>query len=359
MTKILFVCTGNTCRSPMAEAICRALLTALKEEQHRLLPEGATAFEEIANAEVASAGTMCWFGDAATADACQTLEELYGIDLTTHRSSPLTLDAVVSATHIWTMTEHHIRQILERFPEASKKVQTLAQAAGLDGDIEDPFLCGLKVYQQTAEQIEHLVRRALWRLADPQKLGLDYASFRAYTCAYVLGDDGKYLFLYRNKKKNDVNEGKWIGIGGKVEQGETAEQAALRELREETGLEALEWEESGVFYFASLTQQDFERIHVYRVTRVKGALTDCSEGELGWMTPEEFLAVPHWMGDEAFLEYVFRGERFGEALYLYRGDELLLDLTGPGVVTGEGTEPTAPAEAAEPGTEPPAPEATP
>ena len=53
--------------------------------------------------------------------------------------------------------------------------------------------------------------------------------------------DGKYLMLYRNKKENDLNEGKWIGVGGKFEPGETAEQCLVREVREETGLTLTDW----------------------------------------------------------------------------------------------------------------------
>ena len=60
------------------------------------------------------------------------------------------------------------------------------------------------------------------------------------TLCYI-EQDGKYLMLYRNKKENDINEGKWIGVGGRFEEGETPEECVLREVQEETGLTLLKY----------------------------------------------------------------------------------------------------------------------
>ena len=65
------------------------------------------------------------------------------------------------------------------------------------------------------------------------------------TLCYIK-NDGKYLMLYRNKKKHDPNGGKWIGIGGKVEAGESYEECMLREVKEETGLELSDWKYRGI-----------------------------------------------------------------------------------------------------------------
>ena len=68
------------------------------------------------------------------------------------------------------------------------------------------------------------------------------------TLCYI-EQDGKYLMLYRNKKKNDINEGKWIGIGGKFEKDETPEQCLLREVHEETGLKLTSYQYRGLIHF--------------------------------------------------------------------------------------------------------------
>ncbi|MDE7162441.1 MAG: NUDIX domain-containing protein, partial [Anaeroplasmataceae bacterium] len=62
-----------------------------------------------------------------------------------------------------------------------------------------------------------------------------------YTTLCYIEDEGKYLMLYRNKKKQDVNQGKWIGVGGHKEDGETIEECLLREVYEETGLKLLSY----------------------------------------------------------------------------------------------------------------------
>ena len=71
------------------------------------------------------------------------------------------------------------------------------------------------------------------------------------TLCYIENHNGDYLMLYRNKKKNDPNAGKWIGIGGKFEDGESPDECLLREVREETGLTLLSWELRGIVTFVS------------------------------------------------------------------------------------------------------------
>ena len=71
------------------------------------------------------------------------------------------------------------------------------------------------------------------------------------TLCYIENDNDDYLMLYRNKKKNDPNAGKWIGIGGKFKEGESPEECLLREVYEETGLTLLEWKLRGIVTFVS------------------------------------------------------------------------------------------------------------
>ena len=88
------------------------------------------------------------------------------------------------------------------------------------------------------------------------------------TLCYIIrqGAEGEeYLMLYRNKKKNDLNEGKWVGVGGKFEEGESPEECLIREVREETGLTLTEYTMRGIVTFVSDiwgTEYKIGRAHV-------------------------------------------------------------------------------------------------
>ena len=118
----------------------------------------------------------------------------------------------------------------------------------------------------------------------------------------------EYLMLFRNKKKDDPNEGKWIGVGGKFEPGETPDECMLREVREETGLVPADYHFCGVIHFISDTWED-EDMYLYRAEA--GADTDvqliCSEGELRWIPEGEMMDLPMWEGDRLFLKPLIEG----------------------------------------------------
>ena len=94
--------------------------------------------------------------------------------------------------------------------------------------------------------------------------------------------DGSYLMLHRNVKKDDVNEGKWIGIGGHFEEGESPEECLLREAREETGLTLTSFQFRGLVTFS---QAGFgtEYMCLYTADGFTGELRDCDEGRLEWV----------------------------------------------------------------------------
>lgn len=145
-------------------------------------------------------------------------------------------------------------------------------------------------------------------------------SMKNTTLCY-LERDGKYLMLHRVKKENDMNRDKWLGIGGKFESGESPEDCALREIREETGLTVTEWEYRGIVTFVS---EEFgtEWMHLFWSDSFTGTLTDCDEGELAWIGKQELLTKELWQGDRIFLELLEQRVPFFSLKLCYRGDTL-------------------------------------
>ncbi len=140
--------------------------------------------------------------------------------------------------------------------------------------------------------------------------------------------DGCYLLLHRVKKKADVNGGKWVGVGGHLEEGETPEDCVLREVREETGLCLTEYRYAGRIRFDSDTWPS-EIMHLYRATGFTGELlADCNEGNLAWVDKREALSLPMWEGDRLFLEKLEEGAPFFHMILRYVGDTLAEAVVG-------------------------------
>ena len=156
---VLFVCTGNTCRSPMAETIFRHLVA----ERLGCRPDEI----EHRGVMVASAGVAAWGGGRASTGAIEAMREMGG-DLSAHESQPLTENLARQADVIWTMTASHRAAVLAQFPEAGGRVAMLSPDRQ---DVIDPIGGSLATYRQCAVQIrEHLVRRLdtlLIRLVGP------------------------------------------------------------------------------------------------------------------------------------------------------------------------------------------------
>ena len=139
------------------------------------------------------------------------------------------------------------------------------------------------------------------------------------TICYI--DNGKeLLMLHRNKKPNDVHEGKWIGVGGKLERGETPQECAAREILEETGLKAKPVLK-GVITFPEFTPNLDWYTYVFKVTEFEGDLIDCNEGTLEWVPYDEVLQKPSWDGDRIFLEWILENEPFFSAKFNYEAGE--------------------------------------
>lgn len=153
MKKIVFVCTGNTCRSPMAEALLKEML------EERGLEDEIT---------VSSAGIYAFEGDEASPQAIDVMKNEYGIDLTRHRARVLYGDDIEEASLILVMTKHHKEMIAEIYPEAISKVHLLKEYAGLteDTDIIDPFGHDYNIYKRCANELEELIFEVLDKICE-------------------------------------------------------------------------------------------------------------------------------------------------------------------------------------------------
>ncbi len=133
--------------------------------------------------------------------------------------------------------------------------------------------------------------------------------------------EGQYLMLHRVSKKNDVNQGKWIGVGGHFEEGESPEECLLREVKEETGLSLTSWRIRGFLTFAS-AGWDPEFICVYTADGFTGELHSCDEGELAWVPKENLQELNLWEGDRIFLSLLAEDAPFFSLKISYENDVL-------------------------------------
>ena len=141
------------------------------------------------------------------------------------------------------------------------------------------------------------------------------------TTLCYLEQDGRYLRLHRVKKEHDENKDKWIGIGGKFEPGESPEDCALREVREETGLTLTDWDYRGIVTFVS-DEWGTEYMHLFWSDRFTGTIRDCDEGVLEWLDKKELLTKNIWEGDRIFLRLLDERVPFFSLKLVYAGDEL-------------------------------------
>ena len=137
---------------------------------------------------------------------------------------------------------------------------------------------------------------------------------------YIKKDDS-YLLLYRNKKKNDMSEGKWLAPGGHVEIGESIEEAARRETKEETGLLIHSHKLCGEVHFVNDNYE--EMMYIFLTSDFSGQLIECNEGELKWISIKGMYSLPMWEGDKAYLPYLENDNPYFKLKIRYKNKDLV------------------------------------
>lgn len=132
----------------------------------------------------------------------------------------------------------------------------------------------------------------------------------------------QYLMLHRVKKENDASHDKWIGVGGKCEANESPDECMIREVKEETGFDVLQWRYRGIVTFIS-DVWPCEYMHLFTATQWVGEERPCDEGDLAWIDKQQLFNLTLWEGDKIFLRLLMDPEQPFFSLKLeYQGDNL-------------------------------------
>ena len=143
--------------------------------------------------------------------------------------------------------------------------------------------------------------------------------YETVTCYLRRGN--KILLLFRDKKKVDINKNKWIGVGGHIEDGETPIEAVVREVKEETNYDLIDFFKKAIIIFNF--GKEIEVMHLFVCNKFKGRMnSDCNEGELEWIPISKLDEIPMWEGDRIFLPPVLNDAPFFEMVLYYKGDVL-------------------------------------
>lgn len=127
--------------------------------------------------------------------------------------------------------------------------------------------------------------------------------------------------LHRNRKQNDYHQGKYNGLGGKLEPGESPEQCMKREILEESGLTVNSWRFAGMITFPTFDGSNDWYVYVFTVDGFEGELIDSPEGELHWIPDDAVLDLNLWEGDRLFIPWLDRSGFFSARL-VYDGPVL-------------------------------------
>ena len=143
------------------------------------------------------------------------------------------------------------------------------------------------------------------------------------TTLYYITRGDEVLMLHRVKKKNDINQDKWIGIGGKFELNESPDECLLREANEETGLTLERWQCRGVVTFLTNDPSQGEFMYLFTADQFSGKLKECDEGDLQWVKRQFLNNLPKWEGDQIFLDLLWQDAPFFLLKLRYDDDKLV------------------------------------
>lgn len=124
------------------------------------------------------------------------------------------------------------------------------------------------------------------------------------------------LMLHRIKKENDYHRGKWNGLGGKFESGESPEECAAREIKEESGLNAKSIKMKGFITFPIFDGIEDWHVFLFVIDDYDGELIDSNEGKLEWIPNEKLTEINLWEGDKYFIPWLFE-DKFFSAKFVY------------------------------------------
>ena len=136
--------------------------------------------------------------------------------------------------------------------------------------------------------------------------------------------DNQVLMLHRTKKSIDPNGGKWIGVGGKLEQNESPDECIIREVYEETGLH-IQPQLRGILTFI-LPKWENELTFLYTSNNFEGTLKECNEGQLHWIDKDKVLDLNLWEGDKHFLPKLLETNDFFTMKLVYDKEDQLLEV---------------------------------
>ena len=147
--------------------------------------------------------------------------------------------------------------------------------------------------------------------------------YKLSTLCYIKRDDS-ILMLHRVKKKNDINKGKWIGVGGHFEDGESPEECLIREVLEETGLKLTSNKFRAIITF--IYDKDItEYMHLYTADEFFGEMIECDEGNLSWVPKSKLLDLELWDGDKIFLKLLDERDDFFSLKLIYDKNDNLVE----------------------------------
>jgi len=135
-------------------------------------------------------------------------------------------------------------------------------------------------------------------------------------------ENKKTLMLHRVKKNGDIHKGKWNGVGGKFEDGESPNECAIREVFEETGLKVSNGRLCGILTFPKFNNGVDGLAFVYEFNEFCGDLIECNEGNLEWIDDDKVLDLNLWDGDYIFLPWVFES-KFFSGKFIYENKKLV------------------------------------